>query len=488
MSLALSALFPWQPKRSWVRFGSNLNFSPVVKITRLLRLGAVFLSLGFATLRADNPVNEPFLVTADQTAVGIPDWVRSTVIYEVNFRQYSEEGTFAAVEADLERIKDLGATTLWFMPIHPIGEINRKGTLGSYYSITDYRGINPEFGTHDDFRSLVNAAKEHGFRIVLDLVANHTAWDHPWTKSNPEFYATDEAGSFVPPYGFDWTDVIQLDYTNMDVWDAMIGDMLYWVEEYGIDGYRCDYAKGLPTAFWDEAARRMREVRPDFYMLSEAETPQHQLKAFNSSYGFDMMHVINQVAAGKYGASHIDDDLAKTAVRFPQGGSMLYYTSNHDENSWLGTVYERLGGGVEVFAVLTYLLDGVPLIYNGQEAGLAKRLEFFERDPITWRPHPLADFYRTLNGLRADNPALHTGSHFERIPTTDNAAIYLVYREQGDHAVVGILNLSGRETSFDTYSPHLAGDWQDVFSGESVTLDAKPSMTIPGWGFQVLER
>jgi len=459
-----------------------------VKITHLIRLSGALFILGIASLWADQPVNEPFLVTADQQALGVPDWVRSTVIYEVNFRQYSEAGTFAAVEADLARIKELGATTLWFMPIHPIGEINRKGTLGSYYSITDYRGINPEFGTHDDFRSLMDAAKAHGFRVIMDWVANHTAWDHHWTETHPEFYATDEAGSFVPPYGFDWTDVIQLDFTHEELWEAMIADMLYWVEEYDIDGYRCDYAKGLPTAFWDAAAARLRDVRPDFYMLSEAETPQHQLKAFNSSYGFDMMHVINQVAAGKFGASHIDDDLAKTAVRFPQGSSMLYYTTNHDENSWLGTVFERLGGGVEVFAVLTYLLDGVPLLYNGQEAGMAKRLEFFERDPINWRPHPLADFYRTLNTLRAENPAVHTGSHFERIPTTDNAAIYLVHRTAGDNAVVGVLNLSGRESTFDTYSPALEGTWRDVFSGEAVTLDAKPSMTLPGWGYQVLAR
>ncbi len=457
--------------------------------SRLFRIGVSLLSLGLATHAiADLPVNEPFLVSADQSAVGVPDWVRSTVIYEVNVRQYSEAGTFAEVEADLERIKALGAMTLWFMPVHPIGAVNRKGPLGSYYSITDYRGINPEFGTHEDFKRLVDQAQGMGFRIIMDWVANHTAWDHSWTESNPEFYATDESGGFVPPYGFDWTDVIQLDFTNDELREAMIGEMMYWVTEYGIDGFRCDYAKGVPTTFWEDAASRLREVRPDIYLLSEAETPQHQLKAFNSSYGFDMMHVINSVAAGKYGASHIDDDLAKSAVRFPQGGSMLYYTTNHDENSWLGTVYERLGGGVEVFAVLTYLLDGVPLIYNGQEAGLAKRLEFFERDPINWRPHPLADLYRTLNQLRTSNPALFTGASFKRIPTTDNAAIYLVHRADGDHAVLGLLNLSGRETTFDAYAEGMAGEWSDVFTGENVTLSSKLNRTLPGWGFQVLQK
>ncbi len=342
-----------------------------MKLLRSLRLCGLFLFLFPVLLVADEPVNEPFLVCADQTAVGLPDWVRNTTIYEINVRQYSAAGTFAAVEADLERIRDLGAMTLWFMPVHPIGTINRKGTLGSYYSITDYRGVNPEFGSAADFKRLVVKAQSMGFRIVMDWVANHTAWDHGWTKTHPEYYATNEAGEFVPPYGFDWTDVIQLDFQNRELWDVMIDEMRYWVQEFGIDGFRCDYAKGVPTPFWDEAARQLRAEKPDLYFLSEAETPQHQLSAFNSSYGFDMMHVINSVAAGDYGASHIDDDLAKTAVRFPAGASMLYYTSNHDENSWQGTVYERLGGGVEVFAVLTYLLDGVPLLYNGQEAGMA---------------------------------------------------------------------------------------------------------------------
>ncbi len=457
-----------------------------MQLSRFLRFGGLLLSLGLVSIRADQAVNEPFLVCADQTAVGLPDWVRSTVIYEINVRQYSEAGTFAAVEADLARIKDLGAMTLWFMPVHPIGTINRKGTLGSYYSITDYRGINPEFGTAADFKRLIEKAQGMGFRIVMDWVANHTAWDHGWTKTHPEFYATDAVGGFVPPYGFDWTDVVQLDFQNRELWAAMIDEMRYWVSEFGIDGFRCDYAKGLPTAFWDEAAAQLRAEKPDLYFLSEAETPQHQVQAFNSSYGFDMMHVINSVAAGKFGASHIDDDLAKTAVRFPQGASMLYYTSNHDENSWLGTVYERLGGGVEVFAVLTYLLDGVPLIYNGQEAGMAKRLEFFERDPIVWRPHPLAGFYRRLNAIRTENSALHTGSAFRRLPTTANAAIYAVHREADQQRVVGFLNLSGDDVTFDAYAPELSGHWQDAFSGESIRLEAATRLTLNGWGYRLL--
>ncbi len=430
---------------------------------------------------------EPLQICQGQPALGVPDWVRGETIYEINVRQYSEAGTFAAVEADLPRIRDLGVGVLWFMPVHPIGTTNRKGPLGSYYSIADYRGINPEFGTEADFVRLVKAAQALGMRVVMDWVGNHTAWDHPWTKSHPEYYAHNAAGDFVPPYGFDWTDVIQLDYTNPALWDAAIGDMLYWVETAGIDGYRCDYATGVPTAFWNEAGRRLRAAKPDFYLLSESEVPQHQLAGFNSSYSFGMMHVINTVASGEHSASHIDEELARTDVRFPTGGSLIYYTTNHDENSWQGTINERLGGGVEAFGVLTFLFDGIPLIYNGQEAGLAKRLEFFERDPIAWGPHPLAGFYRTLCDLRRSTPALHTGASFRRLPTTANEAVYAVLRDDGaDSQVVAFLNLSDEPVTFDAADPALGGAWQDAFGGAGHQLGRAVSMALPAWGYLVL--
>ncbi|WP_221033145.1 alpha-amylase family glycosyl hydrolase [Actomonas aquatica] len=458
---------------------------PLRRFTLSLRF-AVAAVLSSVPLAADFKP-EPLEVCQGQPALGVPDWVRAETIYEINVRQYSEAGTFAAVEADLARIRDLGVGILWFMPVHPIGEINRKGPLGSYYSIADYRGINPEFGTEADFVRLVKAAQAMGMRVVMDWVGNHTAWDHPWTSSHPEYYATNEAGEFVPPFGFDWTDVIQLDYENHATWDAAIADMLYWVEVAGIDGYRCDYATGVPTAFWNEAGRRLREAKPDFFMLSESEVPQHQLHAFNASYSFGMMHVINTVAAGEHGASHLDDQLARTQVRFPDDGALIYYTTNHDENSWQGTVQERLGGGVETFAVLTYLFDGIPLIYNGQEAGMAKRLEFFERDPIAWRPHPLAGFYRTLNQLRRDHPALHTGTGMTRIGTTANESIYALLREDATgEKVVGFLNLSDAPVTFDAAAPALAGTWQDVFGGATHTLKGSVSLALPAWGYLVL--
>lgn len=432
---------------------------------------------------------EPNLRLYGQPALGVPDWLRGETVYEINVRQYSEAGTFAAVRADLGRIRDLGVGVLWFMPIHPIGEAERKGPLGSYYAIRDYRGVNPEFGTAAEWRALVEAAQAMGMRVVMDWVANHTAPDHPWVTERPEFYVRDAAGRPVPPRGTDWVDVVQLDFDRREVWEEQIAAMLYWINEYGIDGFRCDFAKGGPTAFWDEVSARLRAVRPDVWLLSEAETPQHLARAFHTVYGFDLMHAINAIAAGRASASRLDDELAHAAVSFPAGSSLLVYTSNHDENSWQGTVFERLGGGVEVFAVLTFLWDGVPLIYNGQEAGLDKRLEFFERDPITWRAHPLAEVYRRLTGLRRENRALHTGSRLVRVPTTANAAIFAVVREAQERRVVGFLNFTGEEVKFTAAHRELVGAWREVGGEEAaVELDAVVEMTLPAWGYRLLQQ
>jgi cyclomaltodextrinase len=430
---------------------------------------------------------EPLQTLGHRKALEAPAWIRDRVVYEVNVRQYSEAGTFAAVEADLPRLRELGVGVLWFMPIHPIGEMNRKGPLGSYYSIADYKGVNPEFGTHEDFVRLVKAAHTAGLKVIMDWVANHSAWDHPWTREHPEFYATNAEGSFVPPYGFDWTDVIQLDYTNNALWDAMIADMEFWVREAGVDGFRCDYSKGVPTKFWDTASARLRTIKPDLFMLAESETPQHHIDAFHASYTFSMMHVFNDVAAGKAPVSKIYDELARNRVRFPQGSAFFRYTTNHDENSWQGTVFERLGDGVEAFAVLTFVLDGIPLIYNGQEAGLEKRLEFFVRDPIEWRSHPLAEFYGTVCALKTSHPALRTGAPMRRLATTANESIYAVMRTSDAGKVVAILNLTAKDAEFAAVEPSLAGRWRDVFTGETVELAIPVEAKLPAWGYRVLK-
>jgi cyclomaltodextrinase / maltogenic alpha-amylase / neopullulanase len=493
-SLQLRPSF-WTGKKRGEPYGDRMSTLPLPRqvdrrrqLNRRRTIGwlpsvfALVLALVSVTGRAVEPVQ----VSAGRPALGTPDWIRQAVIYEVNVRQYSEAGTFSAVTADLPRLRDLGVNVLWLMPIHPIGEKNRKGELGSYYAVKDYLGINPEFGTERDFRQFMEAAHAHGFRVILDWVANHTAWDHPLTQTHPEYYLRNEKGSFVPPTGFDWTDVIQMDFSQRAVWDFHADAMAYWVKEFRVDGFRCDYATGAPTAFWDYVSNRLRTLRPDLFLLAESEVPQHQLAAFHASYGFEMMHTINDVAQGRAGVSHLDDTLAQYRVQFPEGAAMLYYTSNHDENSWQGTVFERLGGGVAPFAVLSFVLDGIPLIYNGQEVGLNRRLEFFQRDPIQWQPHPLTDFYRTLCDLKRTHPALATGASMRRVPTTRNESLYAVLREAQGQRVVALLNLTARDATADAFDPALAGTWRDVFTGETVTFAAAVPLELRAWAYRVL--
>lgn len=448
---------------------------------------ALALLLSPASLLPFLAAAEPPQICAGQPALGQPEWARRTVIYEVNVRQYSAAGNFAAVTADLPRLRDLGVDTLWLMPIHPIGEVNRKGPLGSYYAVKDYFAINPEFGTDADFKQLVDAAHAQGFRVILDWVGNHTAWDHPLTQTHPEFYVRDAQGRFQPPTGFDWTDVIQLDFNHPAVLDYEFEAMAHWVKNFGVDGFRCDFATGVPTPFWNALSARLRALRPDLFLLSESELPQHQLAAFNASYAFEMMHTFNAVAKGTAGVSHIDDTLARSRVRFPRGGALLYYTSNHDENTWQGTEFERLGGGTAPFAVLSFVLDGIPLIYNGQEIGLNRRLEFFQRDPIVWTEHPsLTAFYRTLVQLKRSHPALHTGAAMRRLDTTQNDAVYAALREAGGRRVLALLNLTARDATADLYDPALAGRWRDAFTGETIEQPAAVTLSLATWGYRVL--
>jgi cyclomaltodextrinase len=421
-----------------------------------------------------------------ETAIGTPGWIQHAVIYEINVRQYSAAGNFAAVTADLPRLRQLGVDVLWLMPIHPIGEHNRKGPLGSYYAVRDYGAVNPEFGTEADFRRLVESAHAQGCRVLLDWVGNHTAWDNPLAQTHPEYYVRDAKGSFVPPTDFDWTDVIQLDFANAAVLDYEFSAMAHWVKDFGVDGFRCDFATGVPTEFWDELFARLRRVRPDLFLLAESELPQQQRHAFNASYGFEMAHTFEAIAQGRAGVSHIDDTLAATRVNFPVGAALIYYTSNHDENSWNGTEFERLGGGAAPFAVLSFVLDGIPLIYDGQEIGLDRRLKFFEHDPIVWRPHPLAKFYQILVQLKRTHPALRTGVPMRRVATTRNDALYVAEREAGGQRVVAMLNLTARDVTADAYDGALAGKWRDLFTGEEVTLAAAMPLALQAWQYRVL--
>jgi len=337
------------------------------------------------------------------------DWAKNAVIYEVNTRQFTPEGTFSSMQKHLPRLKELGVDILWFMPIHKIGVKDRKGELGSYYSIQDYKSINPEFGDLNDFKAAVKEAHKLGFKVIIDWVANHTSRDAKWLVEHPDWYVKDKNGNILAP--FDWSDVAKLDYSNNDMRAAMVDAMKYWLREADIDGFRCDVAGEVPTDFWDDARVQLEKVKPVF-MLAEAEKPELTLKAFDMDYGWNLHHLMNQIAQGKQQADVLNMYYRKQDSLYKASAIKMVFTSNHDENSWNGTEFERMGPAAKAFAVFSYITPGMPLIYNGQEVGFNRRLEFFKKDVIDWNADvSYTEFYKKLNRLKKETKALWAGKN-----------------------------------------------------------------------------
>ena len=340
-----------------------------------------------------------------------PEWTYDSVVYEVNVRQFSPEGTFKGVEAQLPRLKDLGVDVLWLMPMYQIGTEGRKGTLGSYYAISDYTKVNPEFGTMEDFEHLLAEAHAQGFKVILDWVANQTAPDHVWMTTQPaDFYERDSLGNAI--WEYDWTDTRSLNYANEDVWKAQDEAMRFWLDK-GVDGFRCDAAGEVPAAFWEGILPKMNADYPDIYLLAEAERDNlaDATRTFDANYAWELHHLLNAVAQGRSTVLDLRDYITRDANRFPDEAFRLTFTSNHDENSWNGTEFEREGEAADVCAVLCFTLpQSQPLVYTGQEIGLSRRLAFFEKDPITdWSANAYTDFYKRLIELKHRNPALAAG-------------------------------------------------------------------------------
>ncbi|MGE5811209.1 MAG: alpha-amylase family glycosyl hydrolase [Ignavibacteria bacterium] len=415
-----------------------------------------------------------------------PEWSYDKVIYEVNIRQFTPEGTFKAFEKHLPELKDLGAGILWFMPINPIGEKNRKGTLGSYYSVKDYMAVNPDFGTMEDFKSLVEKIHELGMYVIIDWVANHTSWDNNLTIVHPDWFTKDSLGNFVLPVP-DWSDVIDLNYDNADLRNYMTDALKFWVEKCNIDGYRCDVAGMMPVDFWNEARAELYKIKPVF-MLAEWESPEMHEKAFDMTYSWDLYNIFNSIAKGEKSSKDIPVYLEKEKEEYPDNSFRMRFTSNHDENSWKGTVFERLGPAAETFAVLTCIIPGMPLIYNGQEAGLSKRLKFFEKDPIEWKEHKFRNIYSRLFHLKMMNGALlngERGGEMIFIPADpENKAISFI-REKGDDKIIGIFNLTAGQVSFKLKEKMLAGSYKNLFTDEEVNLDQKENITLKPWEYKV---
>jgi glycosidase len=449
----------------------------ITMILAAMLLGGLLIAGCKETIREKTPP-ESFVIH--------PEWSKNAVIYEVNLRQYTPEGTFEAFAAHLPRLKEMGVDILWFMPIHPIGELNRKGSLGSYYSIRDYKAVNPEFGDMDDFKALVKQARELGMYVILDWVANHTAWDHAWVTENPEFYQKDEEGNMVSPY--DWSDVVALDYNNEQMRSEMLDALRFWVAEAGIDGYRCDVAGLVPVDFWDRARSELDGIKKVF-MLAEAEQSDHHVNAFDMSYAWELHHIMNDIAAGKKNTKDLDRYFSRHDSTFPADAYRMLFITNHDENSWNGTVSERLGDAAGTFAMLTFTLPGMPLLYSGQEAALDKRLRFFEKDTIEWGDYELAGFYSDLIRLREDNPALwsgEAGGKMKKIKTTDDASVYAFIRRKDKDAVLVFANLSGEAREFGLK----AGTKERVFAlwpeGDTVTLGPESGFSLSPWEYLIM--
>lgn len=418
-----------------------------------------------------------------------PSWSQNAVLYEVNLRQYTPEGTINAFAQHLPRLKELGVDILWFMPVTPIGEVNRKGTFGSYYSVQDYTAINPEYGTLEDFKNMVNRAHELGMHVIIDWVANHTAWDHEWVKTNPGFYFKDDQGNFTPPHNTDWSDVVQLEYENRDLWDAMIGEMSWWLKEANIDGFRCDVAYLVPTDFWNLARERLESIKPVF-MLAEADHPELQENAFNAGYSWTSHHAMNRIANRQDDVTALDKYFFDENMgNYPQGTYKIFFITNHDENSWQGSEFERMGDAVEAFAVLVHTAAGMPLIYNGQEAGLDKRLEFFEKDEIDWSNLEYQEFYKSLNDLKQSNKALWNGAEggpMQRISTDNNVNVFSFMRRKGNDMVFVILNLSPEPRTVNVASGQAPRErLTELFSGETIHPDEDFSLEMEPWGYKV---
>lgn len=424
-----------------------------------------------------------------------PEWSYGAVLYEMNVRQLTPEGTLRAAAARLEFLRDLGVDAVWLMPIYPIGEKNRKGTLGSYYSIRDYCAVNPELGTMDDFDDFVAEAHRLGMKVLMDWVANHTSRDARWIAGKPaSWYERDASGEPAVPW--DWTDTAKLDYANRDVWEAQTAAMEFWIARHAVDGFRCDMAMLVPIGFWQYAAARLRRVKPDLFLLAEAE--QRNLfddGVFDACYGWEMHHLLNDVARQRVRVTALRDWLRADRGRYPRSAMRLAFTSNHDENSWNGSEFARMGAARGIMAAFTFVVPGgLPLIYTGQEVGYDHSFAFFDRDPIpaeSYRANAYTEFYRRLTELRHANPALAAGGRGgDMVEISNNAEDCLMtfVREVPGNQVVAVMNLSPYAIETDYYTGIYAGMYTDALTGRPSELRGHVVEPMGPWSYRILTR
>ncbi len=425
---------------------------------------------------------------AKKTTTGIyvnghPAWIMQGNIYEVNVRQYTPAGTLNAFSKHLNRLKQMGVQTLWFMPLNPISKVDRKGTLGSYYAVSDYTAINPEFGTLHDWKQLVKSIHNMGMKVIIDWVPNHTGADNRWLTEHPDFFVKDSTGKAAVP--FDWSDTRQLNYDNIEMQDSMIAAMKYWIINTDIDGFRCDVAWNVPGPFWNKCIGQLRKMK-NIFMLAEGDKSYLPRSGFDAVYPWRMFNMMKLVARGERPAFALDSIRNEIDTAYPSNALQLYFTSNHDENSWNKSDFGTFPGAAHApFAVFSQtMVKGVPLIYSGQEEPVLKALEFFEKDPIAFSKFKRAPFYKTLLNLRKINTALSPDASFKKVNAGDSSAIYAYVRYKEGDKVFVILNFSGKEQTIKVQDRTLFGNPINVFAGTREPLSNK-AWAIEPWGYVI---
>jgi alpha-amylase len=417
-----------------------------------------------------------------------PSWSYQSNIYEVNLRQYTTAGTFSAFEKSLPRLKKMGVEILWFMPITPIGLVGRKGTeseMGSYYAVKDYYAVNPDYGTMKDWKNLVQHAHTMGFKVIIDWVPNHTSPDNPWIITHPDFYKKDSAGNAAIP--FDWSDTRQLNYDNREMRDSMIMAMKWWLTETNVDGFRCDVAWNVPEDFWKEAIGDLHKIK-NVFMLAEGDKPSLHMAGFDETYPWNIMNVAYGIYSGKTTLTQLDSTINYNDSVYPKNAFRLFFTTNHDENSWNGTEFERFGEGYKTFAVWAFTMkNSVPLIYSGQEEPNKKRLKFFVKDTIAWDKYEVTSFYKTLTALRHASPAFAADASFKKMITGSHNDVYFYFREKNGRKALVILNFSNKKQQVSLKVNSVAGDAKNIFSGTIEKLSKTTMFDLQPWAYRVYD-
>ncbi len=416
---------------------------------------------------------------------GHPAWIMQGNIYEVNVRQYTPEGTFNAFAKHLDRLKAMGVETIWFMPINPISKLDRKGTLGSYYAVSDYTTINPEFGIMDDFKNVVKAIHDRGMKVLIDWVPNHAGADHRWITDHPDFFVKDKSGKAA--VAFDWADTRQLDYKNPVLQDSMVAAMKFWVKSTNIDGFRCDVAWNVPASFWKKSIPQLKKMK-NLFMLAEGDSAYLPKSGFDAVYPWHMFKMMEKVAKGEKSPLALDSINKENENLYPGNTIQMYFTSNHDENSWNHADFGTFPGVVHApFAVFTQTMkNSVPLIYGGQEEPVLRALQFFDKDPMIFKNFEREKFYKTLLNLRKRNEGLSANASFKKVIVGDEKSIYAYVREKENEKILVILNFSGMEQAISINDKSLTGKAYNVFKENEELLNSKERKIKP-WGYEVYE-